>query len=113
MYWSDFKTSEIVSSNLAGGDLDVWNLTDIGQPEFLAIDEIGRNFYYSDYVREIIGVCKISKEKHCYGVITEGLNNPRGIAVASTRGLLAYSNWANHAFGKFNVFQPFILFSSK
>jgi len=62
------------------------------KPEFLAIDYLGRNFYYSDSIKKIIGVCTL-KGLFCQALITTGITNPRGIAIQPDHGLLAYTNW--------------------
>ena len=84
---------------MAGTDFKNWNSSKIAKPEFLAIDYIGRNFYYSDSIHKMVGVCRLDGD-YCQGVITSGLTNPRGVAVQPDQGLLAYSNWdmeqANH-----------------
>jgi hypothetical protein len=92
IYWSDVSHKFIASSNLDGADFRTWNHSNIEKPEFLAIDYLGRNFYYSDSKKRLIGVCTI-RGKYCQGVITSGVTNPRGIAVQPDQGLLAYSNW--------------------
>ena len=71
IYWADVSHKVIVSSNLAGGDFRTWNHSNIVKPEFLAIDWIGRNFYYSDSVKKIIGVCTIDGH-YCQAVIKSG-----------------------------------------
>ena len=93
VYWTDIFLEKIVSSTLDGTHFKTWNHSLIEKPEFLAIDYIGRNIYYSDNRKKHIGVCSIQKTNVCRPIITSGLTNPRGIAVYPKRGLLAYSNW--------------------
>ena len=92
IYWSDVSHKFIASSNLDGEEFRTWNHSNIEKPEFLAIDYLGRNFYYSDSKKQLIGVCTL-RGAYCRVVIKHGLTNPRGIAVQSDQGLLAYSNW--------------------
>ena len=92
IYWSDVSHKFIASSNLDGEEFRTWNHSNIETPEFLAIDYLGRNFYYSDSKKQLIGVCTL-RGAYCRVVIKHGLTNPRGIAVQSDQGLLAYSNW--------------------
>ena len=93
VYWADIVLKKIVSSTLVGSRFEVWNDTQIEKPEFLAIDYLGRNIYYSDSKKKHIGVCTLQNGHFCRGIITSGVTNPRGIAVYPKRGLLAYSNW--------------------
>merc|ERR1712168_1471281 len=92
IYWADVKHKFIASTNLDGLDFQTWEHEMIEKPEFLAIDYLGRNFYYSDSVKKIIGVCTL-KGLFCQAVITTGITNPRGIAIQPDHGLLAYTNW--------------------
>lgn len=92
IYWADVFYKAITSSNLDGGDFHTWNHSYIEKPEFLALDYLGHNFYYSDSKKKIIGVCTTSGH-YCQSVISTGVTNPRGIAVQPDHGLLAYSNW--------------------
>jgi len=93
VYWTDVSRKVIMSSSMAGTMIKTWNSSDIVKPEFLAIDYIGRNIYFSDSKLKSISACKIADEVYCKKIITEGITNPRGIAVYPTKGLLAYSNW--------------------
>ena len=97
IYWSDVSHKFIASSNLDGADFRTWNHSNIEKPEFLAFDYLGRNIYYSDPKKQLIGVCSI-RGKYCQGVITSGLTNPRGVAVQPVKGLLAYSNWDDNLY---------------
>ena len=45
--------------------IKTWNSTDIVKPEFLAIDHIGRNIYYSDSKTTSISACKITDQVIC------------------------------------------------
>jgi integrin beta 2 len=92
IYWADVKLKFIASTNLDGMDFRTWHHANIEKPEFLAIDYLGRNFYYSDSVKKMIGVCTL-KGLFCQALITTGITNPRGIAVQPDHGLLAYTNW--------------------
>ena len=71
IYWADVALKMIVSSNLNGGEYKTWNHSNIVKPEFLAIDYLGRNFYYSDSAKKIIGVCTIEGH-YCQAVISKG-----------------------------------------
>jgi len=92
VYWADVKYKFIASTNLDGMDFRTWEHENIEKPEFLAIDYLGRNFYYSDSIKKIIGVCTL-KGLFCQALITTGITNPRGIAIQPDHGLLAYTNW--------------------
>ena len=54
-----------MSSTMDGTLIKTWNSTDIVKPEFLAIDHIGRNIYYSDSKTTSISACKITDEVFC------------------------------------------------
>lgn len=71
IYWADVFYKVITSSNLLGGDIRTWNHSYIEKPEFLALDYLGRNFYYSDSKKKIIGVCTTTGH-YCQSVISTG-----------------------------------------
>jgi len=93
IYWADVQLKIVASTNLDGMDFRSWHHDNIEKPEFVAIDYLGRNFYYSDSKQKMIGVCKLDEGLFCQALITTGLTNPRGIAVQPDQGLLAYTNW--------------------
>ena len=59
VYWADIVLKKIVSSTLDGSRFQTWNHSQIEKPEFLAIDYLGRNIYYSASKQKHIGVCTI------------------------------------------------------
>ena len=65
VYWTDVSRKLIMSSTLDGTIIKSWNTTDIEKPEFLAIDHIGRNIYYSDAKTTSISACKIADMIYC------------------------------------------------
>ena len=58
IYWSDVFHKFIASSNLDGADFRTWNHSNIEKPEFLAIDYLGRNFYYSGKFKDHFSLLK-------------------------------------------------------
>ena len=65
VYWTDVKRKVIMSSTMDGTIIKTWNTPDIVKPEFLAIDHIGRNIYYSDSNTISISACKIADMIYC------------------------------------------------
>ena len=65
VYWTDVSRRVIMSSTMDGTIIKTWNTTDIEKPEFLAIDHIGRNIYYSDSKTVSISACKIADTIYC------------------------------------------------
>ena len=65
VYWTDVSEKVIMSSTMDGTIIKTWNATDIAKPEFLAIDHIGRNIYYSDTKTYSISACKIADTIYC------------------------------------------------
>ena len=65
VYWTDVSRKVIMSSSMAGTMIKTWNSSDIVKPEFLAIDYIGRNIYFSDSKLKSISACKIADEVYC------------------------------------------------
>ena len=65
VYWADIVLKKIVSSTLDGSRFQTWNHSQIEKPEFLAIDYLGRNIYYSDSKQKHVGVCTIQNGHFC------------------------------------------------
>ena len=89
----------IMSAHLSGEDVEVFRKIkqkEMEMPEDLAIDYLGRNVYFTESARKIIGVCSIYR-KHCIVVIKEKVDKPRGIAVYPEKGVLFYTDWGEYS----------------
>lgn len=62
-----------------------FNLLDIGSPEGISIDWVSRNIYWTDSTKDTLEVANLDNKLRKV-IISEGLVNPRGVAVHPTRG---------------------------
>lgn len=60
-------------------------LTDIGSPEGISIDWVSRNIYWTDSTKDTLEVANLDSKRRKI-IVSEGLVNPRGVAVHPARG---------------------------
>jgi len=60
-------------------------LTDIGSPEGISIDWVSRNIYWTDSTKDTLEVANLDNKRRKV-IVSEGLVNPRGVAVHPARG---------------------------
>jgi nidogen (entactin) len=60
-------------------------LTDIGSPEGISIDWVSRNIYWTDSKKDTLEVANLDSRRRKV-IVSEGLVNPRGVAVHPARG---------------------------
>lgn len=84
IYWSDSANGTILRSTIDGQSEVV--LSDLLNPEGLAVDWISHNVYYTDDSLNVIGVVSFDG-KYNVVLINKGLHQPREIAVDPVNGL--------------------------
>lgn len=77
---SDIAGFSIRSATSNGTDTQIVYKNDLRSPEGIAIDYASRNLYYVDSIKDEIGVISIDG-RYQKGLITEGLVNPRALAI--------------------------------
>lgn len=63
----------------------LFNLLDIGSPEGISIDWVSRNIYWTDSTKDTLEVANLDNKLRKV-IISEGLVNPRGVAVHPAKG---------------------------
>ena len=111
VYWSDFVTGgSIASARRDGSDLNFFlKGGKVGIVESMAVDYITRNLYLVDSLKKIVRVCSLDGqsgvpvpnkrqsnwEAVCSNILSN-IDQPRGIALYPTDGLLFYTNWGEN-----------------
>ncbi|XP_069472259.1 low-density lipoprotein receptor-related protein 2 isoform X2 [Ambystoma mexicanum] len=80
IYWSDTTQDKIWSAYENGTDRAIVFDSGVTVTESLAVDWIGRNFYWTDYVLETIEVSKLDGS-HRTVLISENVSHPRGLVL--------------------------------
>lgn len=66
-------------------------------PEYLVVDWLTKNIYFTDSSRKHIAVCT-NDGYHCTELVKNNLiSSPRGIAIHPIESLLFWSDWGNHS----------------
>ncbi|XP_038049226.1 prolow-density lipoprotein receptor-related protein 1-like [Patiria miniata] len=99
IYWSDVthQDSTISRMHLNGsGEAEVLHLG-VRNPDGLAVDWIGRNLYWCDKGLDQIGVSTLDG-RYRRALITEGLDEPRAIALDPRNGLIYWTDWGQQPY---------------
>lgn len=90
VYCQDYvTTSKSTNYNLLGSQsliMTYYFVEDIGSVEGLSIDWLSRNIYWTDSSKDTIEVASLDNSSLRKVLISDGLVNPRGIAVHPSRG---------------------------
>lgn len=90
-YSSDITGSRITKMSYNGSDAETF-ITNVGSPEGISVDWVSRNIFWVDPSRSTIEVANLETKKRKV-LISDGLTNPRGIAVHPYRGKIFWSDW--------------------
>ncbi|XP_063989907.1 nidogen isoform X2 [Diachasmimorpha longicaudata] len=90
-YSSDITGAKIISLTYNGSSIQTF-MTDVSSPEGISIDWVSRNLFWTDSGRGTIEVASLETKKRKV-LISDGLVNPRGIAVHPYRGKIFWSDW--------------------
>ncbi|XP_030745699.1 low-density lipoprotein receptor-related protein 6 [Sitophilus oryzae] len=92
VYWSDDEVKKIQKATLNGEDQQDVIMSEVKDPDGMALDWVARNIYWADTGTDRIEVAKLDGGYRKV-IIGDGLVDPRGIAVAPELGWLFWSDW--------------------
>ncbi|XP_066141061.1 low-density lipoprotein receptor-related protein 6 isoform X1 [Euwallacea fornicatus] len=92
IYWSDDEVKKIQRARLNGSEQEDVIVSEIQDPDGIALDWVSRNIYWTDTGTDRIEVARLEGGFRKV-IIGDGLIDPRGIAVASELGWLFWSDW--------------------
>ncbi|XP_011690826.1 PREDICTED: nidogen-2 isoform X2 [Wasmannia auropunctata] len=90
-YSSDITGSRIVQLSY-NGSMAVTFITKVSSPEGLSVDWVSRNIFWTDSGKTTVEVASLVTKKRKV-LVSDGLVNPRGIAVHPYRGKIFWSDW--------------------
>lgn len=93
VYWGDVNGKSIKSCKYDGADRENLLAKNIEAPEGVAIDWVSRNIYWTDSSLKQVEVASLDLPRRRKIIATEGLVNPRGIAVHPSQGKVFWSDW--------------------
>ncbi|XP_077869877.1 low-density lipoprotein receptor-related protein 2-like [Saccoglossus kowalevskii] len=95
LFWTDDTHNKLYSSNIDGTGVEV--VLDIGlhTPENVAVDWIGNKLYVVESYIGQIDICEMDGSLRA-PLLTEGLNQPRGIGLDPTEGYMFISDWGKY-----------------
>ncbi|ESO96764.1 hypothetical protein LOTGIDRAFT_143634 [Lottia gigantea] len=104
IYWSDIssRSSSInrMRKNDTKGTIEVLHKTTVRNPDGIAVDWVGNNLYWCDKTTDTIEVSQLNG-KYRRILVREGLQEPRGLEVFPSKGVLFYTDWGdNHHIGR-------------
>ncbi|XP_017878833.1 nidogen-1 isoform X2 [Ceratina calcarata] len=90
-YSSDITGNRIIELMYNGSMAETF-LTKVSSPEGLAVDWVSRNIFWTDSGKTTVEVANLETKKRKV-LVSDGLVNPRGIAVHPYRGKIFWSDW--------------------
>ncbi|XP_076650087.1 nidogen isoform X4 [Halictus rubicundus] len=90
-YSSDITGNRIIELNYNGSVAETF-LPKVSSPEGLAVDWVSRNIFWIDSGKTTVEVANLETKKRKV-LVSDGLVNPRGIAVHPFRGKIFWSDW--------------------
>ncbi|XP_012137362.2 nidogen isoform X2 [Megachile rotundata] len=90
-YSSDITGNRIIELAYNGSMADTF-LRKVSSPEGLAVDWVSRNIFWTDSSKTTVEVANLETKKRKV-LVSDGLVNPRGIAVHPYRGKIFWSDW--------------------
>ncbi|CAG9839329.1 unnamed protein product [Diabrotica balteata] len=94
IYWTDvFTGHETISRSIEdGSQREVLVTSGLSLPEDLAFDWLTRNIYFTDALKQHVGVCS-NDGNHCTVLVNKDIRKPRGIVVNVEAGDMYWSDW--------------------
>ena len=97
LFWSDVTSRGSSLRKVCGWDegenrTKITTMATLRNPDGLAVDWVGRNLYWCDKGSDTVEVSNLDGEYRRV-VLSEGLLEPRAIAVDPTTGFLFWSDW--------------------
>ncbi|XP_015172869.1 PREDICTED: nidogen-2 isoform X3 [Polistes dominula] len=90
-YSSDITGNRILELSYNGSIADVF-IDKVSSPEGLSVDWVSRNIFWTDSGKATVEVASLETKKRKV-LVSDGLVNPRGIAVHPYRGKIFWSDW--------------------
>ncbi|XP_017793749.1 PREDICTED: nidogen-2 [Habropoda laboriosa] len=90
-YSSDITDNRIIELNYNGSMAETF-MPKVSSPEGLAVDWVSRNIFWTDSGKVTVEVANLETKKRKV-LVSDGLINPRGIAVHPYRGKIFWSDW--------------------
>lgn len=84
LYTSDITGNKITKLSYNGSNVETF-ITGVSSPEGISIDWVSRNIFWTDSGKGTVEVANLATKKRKV-IISDGLVNPRGIAVHPYRG---------------------------
>ncbi|XP_057336518.1 nidogen-like isoform X1 [Microplitis mediator] len=91
VYTSDITGNKITKLSYNGSHIEKF-ITGVSSPEGISIDWVSRNIFWTDSGKGTVEVAHLGTKKRKV-IISDGLVNPRGIAVHPYRGKIFWSDW--------------------
>ncbi|XP_059895450.1 LOW QUALITY PROTEIN: low-density lipoprotein receptor-related protein 2a [Gadus macrocephalus] len=97
VFWSDTSQDRIWSANRNGSDRTVIFDSGVTVTESLAVDWVGRNLYWTDYVLETVEVSKLDGT-HRAVLVSQNITNPRGLVLdpRESAHLMFWTDWGRN-----------------
>jgi nidogen (entactin) len=92
IYWSDVTMRTIRRTPYNGSFSEIL-LSSAGSPEGISIDWVSRDIYWIDTTRDVINVARLDAITRTKAVISDGLFDPRDVAVHPGLGKIYWSDW--------------------
>lgn len=90
-YSSDITGNRILELTYNGSVVDIF-IDKVSSPEGLSVDWVSRNIFWTDSGKATVEVASLETKKRKV-LVSDGLVNPRGIAVHPYRGKIFWSDW--------------------
>jgi nidogen (entactin) len=90
-YYSDITGNRIVQLSYNGSMAETF-IPKVSSPEGLSVDWVSRNIFWTDSGKTTVEVASLVTKKRKV-LVSDGLVNPRGIAVHPYRGKIFWSDW--------------------
>ncbi|CAL8343601.1 unnamed protein product, partial [Boreogadus saida] len=97
VFWSDTSQDRIWSASRNGSDRTVIFDSGVTVTESLAVDWVGRNLYWTDYVLETVEVSKLDGT-HRAVLVSRNVTNPRGLVLdpRESAHLMFWTDWGRN-----------------
>jgi hypothetical protein len=92
VYWTDVEAGKetLVSAGLDGTGTTDLITNGLDMPEDLVVDEINRNIYFTDSVRNHLAVCSLTG--NACSVLISDIEQPRAVAIHHKRKQVLYTD---------------------
>ncbi|KAG5684646.1 hypothetical protein PVAND_013864 [Polypedilum vanderplanki] len=99
-YWAEVQNEKEIIAKIStekGSKKEILLTNGLVMPEYLVVDWLTKNIYFTDSARNHIAVC-VNSGYHCTELVkNELIKSPRGIAIHPIESLLFWSDWGDHS----------------